>query len=374
MSSLKKLSPLLLAILSFQPQAVEVTDELDISGAVRVNYGWKDYDNNAKLEFELFRADVNYNSYDGLFASAQYRWYQDMDVIHHAYMGYQFDEAQSVQVGVTQVPFGLLPYAAHSFWFGATYYIGFEDDYDAGLHYQYQRDNLRVDLAYFANDEYGKGSRFDRYSFDVATTEQSPYQESGQLNARIEYEISQNSFSQKIGSSIQYGQLDYVTSVNGAEGIDGNTPNTDDISTFAGAVHWQVDWQTWQLQLQYLHYNYDVKYGNRIALSAFSYPFEIAAQADVVTANLSKSIDVDWGPISNINCYNDYSTVLVSGSELANSIQNVTGCAITAGKFYSYLDWIAGKNMYFVGGDGVGIDNGDTSWHSRLNINVGFYF
>ncbi|UJF23124.1 hypothetical protein [Shewanella sp. OMA3-2] len=174
-----------------------------------------------------------------------------------------------------------------------------------------------------------------------------------------------------MGGSIQYGQLDYVASEGG---IDSTFANADDINAFAGAVHWQADWQTWQLQLQYLHYNYDVKQANRIALSAFSYPFEIAAQADVVTANVSKSIDVKWGPISNINCYNDYSTVLASGNGLADSVQNVTGCAITAGKFYSYVDWIAGKNMYFVGGDGVGIDNGDTSWRSRLNINVGFYF
>lgn len=373
MSFLKKASLPALCVISlctFQTQAVEVTDELDIGGAVRVNYGWKDYDNNAKLEFELFRADVNYKSEDGLFASAQYRWYQDMDVIHHAYMGYQFDDAQSIKVGVTQVPFGLLPYAAHSFWFGATYYIGFEDDYDAGIHYQYQRDNLRVDFAYFANDEYGKGSRFDRYSFDVATTAQSPYEEAGQLNARLEYQLQQGEFSHKVGGSFQYGQLDFVANVSGLN----PTANTDDINTFAGAAHWQADWQKWQLQLQYLHYDYDVNNSNRIALSAFSYPFEIAAQADVVTANISKSMDVDWGPISNLTCYNDYSTVIASGDGLADSVQNVTGCAITAGKFYSYVDWIAGKNMYFAGGEGVGIDNGDTAWHSRLNINIGLYF
>ena len=112
MSFLKKASLPTLFIIplyTFPTQAVEVTDELDIGGAVRVNYAWKDYDNNAKLEFELFRADVNYKTEDGLFASAQYRWYQDMDVIHHAYMGYQFDETQSIKVGVTQVPFGFLP-------------------------------------------------------------------------------------------------------------------------------------------------------------------------------------------------------------------------------------------------------------------------
>ncbi|MGZ9897658.1 hypothetical protein [Shewanella gaetbuli] len=369
MSFWHKLPFLFIPLVGFQTQAVEVSDELDIGGAVRVNYGWKDYDDNAKLEFELFRADVNYQADNGLFASAQYRWYQDMDVIHHAYMGYKFDESNSVQVGVTQVPFGLSPYASHSFWFGATYYIGFEDDYDAGIHYQYQRDNLTVDLAYFVNDEYGNGSRYDRYSFDVATTEDSPYKEAGQLNARVEYKVEAGNFNHLIGGSIQYGNLDYVADV-----VSDVTIPTDDVSAMAAAAHWQADWQTWQLQLQYIHYDYDVKHSNRIALSAFSYPFEIAAKADVVTANISKSFDVDWGPVTNLNCYNDYSTVLASGNGLADSAQNVTGCAITAGKFYSYVDWIAGNNMYFINGDGVGIDNGNTQWHSRLNINIGLYF
>ncbi|MDO6680330.1 hypothetical protein [Shewanella sp. 4_MG-2023] len=355
-------------LMSSSAQAVSINDELDIGGAVRVNYGWQDYaDGNGTLEFELFRADVNYKSDSGLFASAQYRWYEYMDVVHHAYMGYQFDENQKVQVGVTQVPFGVMPVASHSFWFGATYYLGLEDDYDAGIHYQYQGNGWRYDAAYFANDEYGDGSRFDRYSFDVGTTKESPYQEAGQLNLRIEKTIG-DEFKSKLGASFQYSNLEYVP-----DGFE-NAAEGEDTTSITAAVHWQLDWQQWQLQTQYIHYDYDLDNSNRITLAAFAAPFEIAAKADVVTLNLSRQIDVDWGPISQLNCYNDYSQVVASGEGLDDSIQNVTGCMIAAGKFYSYVDWIAGKNMWFAGGDGIGIDNGDTAWHSRLNINVGFYF
>ncbi|MCE9685231.1 hypothetical protein LZP73_03250 [Shewanella sp. AS16] len=362
--------PLLCMPLAFNAQAVAVTPGLDLGGAVRVNYAWKDYDDDPKLAFELFRAEVNYQE-DGLFASAQYRWYQDMDVIHHAYFGYQLTEEQKVQAGVTQVPFGLLPYASHSFWFGATYYLGFEDDYDAGVHWQYKDENLRLDLAYFANDEYANGTRYDRYSFDVATTEGSPYEEAGQLNARIEYRLNPGGMakgepSHRFGVSLQYAKLDYVGATDNSQG--------EDATAYALAAHWQTDWQQWQAQLQYLHYDYRVAAANRLGLSAFGFPFEVASRADVVTANLSRSIDVSWGPISNLNCYNDFSQVLVSGAGRSTSTQNVTGCAITAGKFYSYLDWIAGKNMWFVDGPGVGIAAADSAWHSRLNINIGFYF
>ncbi|EDQ01774.1 hypothetical protein [Shewanella benthica] len=70
-----------------------------------------------------------------------------MDVIHHAYAGYSFNEEQSIQLGVTQVPFSLLPYGAHSFWFSANYYLGFEDDEDAGIHWKYDDKTWRLDLA-----------------------------------------------------------------------------------------------------------------------------------------------------------------------------------------------------------------------------------
>jgi len=349
---------------SFPVLAVPVSDKLDIGGAVRLNYGWKDYDNNAKFEFELFRADVNYD--DGqLFASAQYRWYQDQDVIHHAWMGYKFSEQSSVKIGVTQVPFGLLPYASHSFWFGGTYYLGFEDDYDAGVHWQYEQDGWRYDLAYFANDEYGDGSRFKRYSFDTATTAASPYEEAGQLNGRIERSFSSGGISHKLGASLQLNRFDYRPVIDAVAGSDSDG--------FAVATHWQMDWQGWQTQLQYLHYDNDIA-GGRMAMSAFAYPFEVAAKANVLSANLSRSMDVHWGPVSNITCYNDFTHIAASGTGLDDSIQNVTGCSITAGKFYSYVDWIAGKNMWFAGGPGIGIDDGNNGWHSRLNINIGLYF
>ncbi|KFZ39264.1 hypothetical protein HR45_02430 [Shewanella mangrovi] len=345
--------------------AVPVTDELDIGGAVRLNYGWKDYDDNAKFEFELFRIDVNYKK-DKLLASAQYRWYQDQEVVHHAWAGYQFTDKDVVKLGITLVPFGLLPTASHSFWFGGTYYLGFEDDYDAGIHWQHDADDgWRYDLAYFANDEYGDGSRVKRYSFDVATTPARPYEEAGQLNARVEKQLSVGDAAHKLGASFQWSEFDYVPSENAVAG--------EDTDGYAAAVHWQMDWRKWQTQLQYIHYDYDFP-DDRMAMSAFAYPFEIASKADVYSANLAHSMDVSWGPISNVNCYNDFTYTAASGAGLDNSIQNVTGCMLTAGKFYTYVDWIAGKNMWFANGPGIGIAEGENGWHSRLNINIGLYF
>ena len=38
-----------------------------------------------------------------------------------------------MQVGVHQVPFGILPWASHNFYFQLPYYLGLEDDYDLGV-------------------------------------------------------------------------------------------------------------------------------------------------------------------------------------------------------------------------------------------------
>ena len=82
------------------------------------------------------------------------------------------------------------------------------------------------------------------------------------------------------------------------------------------------------------------------------------------------------GWFDGITCYNNLSTSQpVGGAGLRPSWQNVTGCSFAKDRMFAYVDWIAGRNMWFVGGSGVGIEApGSDRWRSRLNINVGFYF
>jgi len=63
------------------------------------------------------------------------------------------------------------------------------------------------------------------------------------------------------------------------------------------------------------------------------------------------------------------------GAGVRDSWQNVTGCSLQKGIMTTYVDWVAGRDMWFAGGKGIGInDGGPSQWHSRLNVNVGFYF
>ena len=147
----------------------QTKSSLSIGGAIRLDYVWQDYNDQGKdkvgdFGFELFRLDVD-GSYGDLDLSAQYRWYADFEAIHHAYFGYHLTPEWEAQLGIHQVPFGILPYASHSFWFGATYYLGFEDDYDTGLKILYNEGPWDLQMAFYKNSEYKDSARANRYSF-----------------------------------------------------------------------------------------------------------------------------------------------------------------------------------------------------------------
>ncbi|MCG7533168.1 hypothetical protein MHM98_17710 [Psychrobium sp. MM17-31] len=356
-----------LFISSFYTQAGTAETDVKVSGAVRLNYAWKDYgnDSNGSFDFELFRLDVDATQ-GNWFLDAQFRWYQGFEAIHHGEVGYKFDNKNVISVGVTQVPFGIDPYGFHSFWFSGAYYLGFEDDYDTGIKWRKTSGDWTFDAAYFFNSEYDANSRWGRYSFDIASSydNERSNKEDGQLNARVQYQWGKHT----IGTSAEIGRFTNTTSLDSGE-------------RWAFGMHFNGYFDNdWNVQAQYIHYRFEAKdtlgtQDNRIALAAFEYPFDIASQAQMLSLNIAKTFTIKNEFVDTVTCYNDHSYLAAANrSGLADSIQNVTGCSLTKGGIYTYIDWIAGKNMWFAGGSGVGVDNGDVGWHSRLNINIGYYF
>lgn len=333
----------------------------DPGGAVRFNYGWLDYGPTSRLQLELLRADLDAGT--GPFSfSAQYRWYDGFDAVHHAYAGWQFSDATQLKAGIQQIPFGLLPTVSQSFWFGSGYYLGIEDDYDPGLVVIHRTGSTTWHLGWFSGDEYGSGARYDRYSFDVAQTEALPYRERQRLHARVERARAWGGGELLLGASAFAGKVQ-------------NTQTRRHYGHQGAALHAQWQRDGWTAQLQWARYRYDVP-GDRIAMSAFQFPFQVAAQADVPSANIAYSFG-QKGWLDDITCYNNLSMTRPVGHRagLRDSWQNVTGCSLQKGIMLTYVDWIAGRNMWFAGGDGIGIDEGGPSrWHSRLNFNIGFYF
>lgn len=330
-------------------------------GAVRFNYGWLDYGPSPGFDPELVRLDAR-GTIGNVFYSAQYRWYDGFDAVHHAWAGLKLGDDGDVRVGIQQVPFGLLPTASHSFWFGSGYYLGIEDDYDLGVVWRQHSGAHQWHVGAFFGDEYGTGARFDRYSFDVATTDALPYRERERLTARYEHTRAWQGGTLALGASGFAGRIEN-RELGGRHGHHG------------GAIHAQWQRGPATVQLQWARYRY-TNPELRVAMSAFMFPFEIAAEADVPTFNLAWDFP-QTGWFDGITCYNNLSATLPvrDDPQLRESWQNVTGCSFAKDKMLTYVDWIAGKNMWFAGGDGIGIEEpGSNRWRSRLNINLGFYF
>lgn len=335
--------------------------DLALGGAVRFNHAWLDYGQGSDLEPELLRLDAKGHAGRAFF-SLQYRWYDGFDAVHHAWAGWKIDGNADLRVGVQQVPFGLLPYASHSFWFGSGYYLGIEDDYDLGVVWQRDRDGRQWHAGVFFGDEYGTGGRPGRYSFDVATTDAHPYRERERVHLRYQRIRAAAGGELAFGASMFTGRFE-------------DRVRNEDHGHHGAAVHAQWVRDAWTLQAQWARYRYDVP-GTRVSLSAFLYPFDIAAEADVPSANVAYALP-DSGWFDGVTCYNNLSMTrpMRRDDGLRESWQNVTGCSFAKGAMFTYVDWIAGKNMWFAGGPGIGIDEpGGNRWGSRLNINIGFYF
>ncbi len=379
---------LLVALLSSMPtyaNDLEVKKPtVDIGGAVRVNYGIKDYDQtsknrNGEFDLELLALDVD-ATYEDWYLDAQYRFYrgQSFDTIHHALVGFNFDENNQIEVGVVPVPFGVAPYVGNSFWFSGAYYLGFEDDYDAGVKWKHQGDDYTLDLAYFHESEY-PSSDFQRYSFDVA--DETVGADGGYYTVGDGTNLAANEEAGQINARFIKNYENFNVGVSGEIGRIYNNANEKTANRYATALHTKAKFVQWKVKAQGIHYEYDetADIGTQdgtIALSGFKFASDIASKGRIGVLNISREIPINNRFIDSATCYNDFTHIKgTSDNDLGNdeSMQNVTGCMLAKGGIYTYLDVIAGKNMYFAGGSGIGTQGTD-DWDTRFNLNIGWYF
>jgi len=358
-----------------------------IGGALRVNYGIQDWsetsqDKGGDFTFDTFRFNID-GSIGDMILSAEYRFYPEYDfnTIHHGYIGYNFTDDLQGQIGVQQVPFGLQPYASHNFWFSGAYYVGLEDDYDMGVKLLYTPGPLSITAAFYKNGELGKASDADRYSVDVigsGADDDAGNEETNQGNLRVAYLFDHSDTAKtEIGASAEYGGI-----------YNNHTGNMGD--HWAGAVHLNGNYGPFNLQLEYVRYQYNVENpvsikgldandkeidvltdNDIITLGGYSYTWGAPADADIAIFNLSYSLPVSWGPVNNLTFYSDNTLITPDENQFDDVWQNVVGMMVSSGPVYTYFDIISGENMTFSGGDMTAPDNERTT---RFNVNFGYYF
>ena len=339
-------------------------NSLDIGGAIRFNYIVKSWDDANKqrggdFHYDMFRLDVDGN-YNNVLVSTQIRLYSSdfgSILIHHAWMGYRFNNTDELHLGISQVPFGITPYASHNWFFNMHYYLGFEDDYDLGIKYVREREKLKLYGAFYKTSELPPHI-FARYSYDVVDT----HREINQFNFKVVYSLS----GIDLGTSVQAGQLEEVA-----------TGNKGD--RYAFALHAETNIKNFNIMLQSIFYGFSPAGINtdRVVMAAYDAPYNVAAEGALFSLGLRYHLPLELGPLTGIDFYNDYAYFKKSNSLFFDSQMNVLGAGVTVGPIYTYIDWASGINHAWLGPDyGNAFAEGvaDKKWHSRFNINFGYYF
>ncbi len=379
-------------------QSDDDDDFLTIGGALRFNFYHTDYGggtnpNDTQFTFDTWRINVLAQR-SGVGLNFEYRFYPTFNThfIKQGWLEYNFTPKTQIQVGVTQVPFGNLQYNSHNWWFQGPYYVGLEDDHDMGFKLIRHTGNWNIMAAYFIQPEpsgpaYGEASFGiggpGRYSYDIIPItgnktwdyvlgpDETPQsnQEKNQFNLRTTYNFEHGSGNSEIGGSIQYGGI-Y------------NIAQDETGSRTAFAAHLDGNYGNFNVKAQYIWLSHDVindagESVNFVYMGAYGDPYAVATEMSMYSLGIAYSWDVDFGPVSNLNFYNNYTLFDKRDEEFFNSHQNVLGVLASLGDVFIYFDIASGKNHPWLTNDfGTGMAQGveDARINTRFNINIGYYF
>lgn len=362
----------------FPEEKVDDKPTLKIGGALRFNYNlstWKDdqLERGGDFGFDVFRINVE-SEYKGIKLNAEYRHYSEGfggGFLKQGWFQYDFSDISQIQVGLNQVPFGIQQYNSNNWFFNMTYYIGFEDDHDMGIKYIHDNGRWQWQAAYYKSAEdlvFGSSEASpNRYSYDVTGRNK----ENNQLDFKI-INRSGDSLQHELGASLQGGLLyNLDTERNGTR--------------HAGAIHYEYKpiSSPWNVKLQAMLYRINPKYAsdndlNFVEMGAYGGNYNVATKGEVYTASIAYHVPVDTRLLQGITFYDNYSYYNKRVSGFENSHMNVLGALFTAGAMYIYTDAAFGYNQPWLGPEWTNAFTegtpGDTDWHLRFNINMGYYF
>lgn len=307
-----------------------------------------------------------------LIFSGQVRFFTYQTLIHHMWVGVDFQKNHELKMGVTQVPFGTLPGSTNSFWYSLGYYVGLEDDRDAGVKYNFKKNGWNLHLAYFINEEFNNSQALNRFAPDLIRMGDQQNEERNQGNVRLA-----KTFSHSEENSSEFG-------VSGEIGLIKNRTTGNNGSRWKGAVHYVGNYGNWQPKLQFARYAYDpdnpAGIDDRLILMGFfSDTRLVAAKANVLNASIKRNIELDWWLFNELDVYLDYSRVFKDESLFADSELINPGMVLEAGPFYVWLDFMWGRNAWYFNdsaensGPGRGSKNPE-KFEFRGNLSLEWFF
>lgn len=376
----------LLASFALPAAAVQVTDNLDLGGAIR---GRLDYDPDrdlSKLGFDTFFLTATYDS-DSWIGAAKYRFYGkhypfdytdevgDVSFAEYAWLGYKFDAERQLQVGLIPVPFGLQPYYGSTFFETLGSVIGLEDAQDIGIKYQQKNADWDLQAAWFAMPaEQGHGTSRGGTTYGTGVATADAYVVDGSDNHE------ENIFVARLARHFQLGDWASEAGVSALTSTLENQDTGGDGDRHALALHYLGQNGPWGVQVLAARQQMspDNPGSDRlVTFGSFDGTFNVAARGNLYVADLSYALPGQYGWLSGVKLYANYSRFAKDASGFADSERFIAGSSFTLGPLWIALEWLHGKHDPYIGGGsytqslGAG---GSERWENQLYSNIGYYF
>ena len=209
-----------------------------------------------------------------------------------------------------------------------------------GMSYDYDDGRFQWDLGYYKNaEELGFGDNGpisdSRYTYDFSGANK----EAHQVNLRFNYKFGKDRMH-KAGFTVQYG---------GIWNLDTKRMGNHR----AGGLHYELSHPRWSVKAHWLAYDNrpENQAGGRtsIEMTAYGAPYNTASKAMLYTLALGYTVPVQWGPITALQFYNDYTYMDKDVESWEDTQMNVTGVLVSAKPLYVYFDYAQGLHQPWLG-------------------------
>lgn len=363
--------------------------EVAFAGGVALSAAFVDWDRptasgarDGDLRFSVLRLGARAR-YGMLRLDFEYRIYPLYQFLRHAVIGADLSDELAVDIGVSRAPFGLLPFASNSWFFGLPYYIGMEDDADFGLRVHYQPAAWDLWLSFYKNSEgayLGRSLDSARFSYDAVQATAAELAGSGITAARNDRET--NTAVGRVAHSWSGGGMSAELGASGRVGVLHDLVSDRHSVHWAVAPHARLAYGLLELQLELISYRFKPHVGvgddaRLVAMGAFDAPYAVASQGHLLVANLGYGHEVAWGPVELVRVYFDSGQLWKSASGFHTTRQLVLGAYLLAGPVHLSVDYALGQHHPWIGphyGAALGEGAPTDRWQRWVNVNVGFAY
>ncbi|SEC01894.1 hypothetical protein SAMN05216178_3130 [Pseudomonas saponiphila] len=377
----------LLGSLATPALAVQVSDHLDLGGAVRARW---DYDPDRDIQtfnFDTAILSAKYSS-DTWIGAAKYRFYGgaypyrytdkvgDVAFAENAWIGYRFNPEQQVQVGLNQIPFGLQPYFGSTFFETLGNVVGLEDIEQVGAKYIQQSADWNLQAGYYLRPAWqGKGTSNGRTYSSVVSSADS-YVADGSHNRE------RNTLVLRVARAVQLGDWASEVGVSGLTSTLKNNDTGNDGRRNAMAVHYLGKNGPWGVQLQAARQQMSPRNPGTdelVTLGGYDGTFNVASRGNLYVADLSYDVDGKYlfDQLSGVKLYANYSAFDKSASAYKTSQRMILGSSFSLSKLWIATEWLFGKNDPYIGGSSYAQSlgaGGSNQWENQVYVNIGYYF